>query len=67
MAVGIPELLQDSEAEMQQLLQLLEKDRAVLPQCVSGELLEACLTGTHRATQTARGLLAQIQELEGSI
>ncbi len=67
MAAGIPELLRDSKAEMRQLLQLLEEDREVLSQCVSGELLEACLTGTHRAAQTARGLLAQSRELEGAI
>ncbi len=67
MAAGIPELLRESEKETQQLLRLLEQDEAELVRCISGELLEACLTGTCRAAQTAQGLLSQIRELDGTM
>lgn len=67
MAAGIPELLRVSEEETRQLLQLLEQDEAELARCVSGELLEACLTGTRRAAQTAQGLLSRIRELDGAM
>lgn len=67
MAAGVPELLRESENEARQLLRLLEEDRAELPQCVSGELLEACLTGSRQASQTAGLLLERIRELENGL
>lgn len=64
MAAGIPEYLQASREQTRQLLRLLEEDQAKLSRCVSGELLEACLTGSRRASQTAGQVLERLWELE---
>lgn len=67
MAAGIPELLRESENETRQLLRLLEQGEEELPRCISAELLDACLTGNRRASQTASKLLRQIRELEDGL